>query len=326
MRFKPGILLLVVLAVTVAPATAQSPEELYRAGSQALAGGDAYAAIDLLSRLAEQDPNYRDVQLLLGQSQLVVGGHREAKWHFEEALAKDPQNALVTFLLGYSLHQAARHMEALEVLDRAVSRAPSNPNPHIYRGLSLLATGRPGEARAALETALDLAPNDTTARAAMAQLELAEGDAPGAAGRLEAVVREVPSAENRILLARAYLEGGQPGEAVPLLQQLDDELPGRSDVLYLLAQSLLRNGDREGGARAMERFKTQRATEERLRVLEAEVSTKPDATATRLELVELLLDNQQPGRARLHLATLARQLPGDRRVDALLRRLAQQRP
>jgi predicted Zn-dependent protease len=317
---------LLALFLFAVPAVAQTPEELYRAGSQALAGGDAYAAIDLLGRLAQQDPEYRDVQLLLGQSQLVVGGHREAKRHFEAVLAKDPQNGLATFLLGFSLHQAARHNEALEVLDRAVDLAPGNPNPHVYRGLSLLAIGRPGEARAALEQALGLAPQDAAARAAMAQLELAEGDAPGAAGRLEAVVREVPSAENRILLARAYLEGGQPAEAVPLLRQLDDELPGRSDVLYLLAQSLLRSGDAEGGSRAMERFKAQRATEERLRVLEAEVSTDPQNTSTRLELVELLLDDEQPGRARLHLATLARQLPGDRRVEALLRRLAQQRP
>jgi predicted Zn-dependent protease len=303
-------------------ARGQSLEELYGAGTAALKASNAQRAIELLSVVEAQNPNYRDVQMLLGQSHLVASRHRQAKQHFERVLRANPQNGLAAFFLGFSLYQSARYVEALEILDRAQALAPGNPNPLIYRGLSFLKIGRPDEARAELSTALDIAPDEPTAQAAMAELELTEGDAASAEARLIKVLRNVPSVDNRILLARAILEGGRPNEAVPLLQQLDDELPNRSDVLYLLAQALLRGGDKDRGRSELERFKKQRAVEERLRVLEATVSTDPEDTDTRLELLRLLIDNEQPGRAQGHLTILEQLLRGDRRLDALRQDLA----
>lgn len=324
---KQILTFLVLLLSLAGAACGQSLEELYRTGTAALQASNTERAIELLNAVAAQNPDYRDVQMLLGQSHLVASRHREAKQHFERVLRKDPQNGLVTFFLGFSLYQSARYVEALEVLERARALSPGNPNPRIYRGLCFLKTGRPEEARSELSAALDIAPDEPTAQAAMAELELTEGDAVGAESRLVEVVRKVPSVDYRILLARAVLEGGRPTEAVPLLQQLDDELPDRSDVLYLLAQALLRGGDQDRGRAALERFKKQRGIEEHLRVLEATVSTDPEDTATRLELLRLLIDNEQPGRARGHLAILERQLPGDRRLDALRQALARsQRP
>lgn len=307
-------------------ALGQGVEDLYRAGAEALQAGNATRAIELLNAVAAQNPNYRDVQMMLGQSYLVASRHREAKQHFEQVVRADPQNGLASFFLGFSLYQSARYVEALDVLDRARALAPSNPNPAIYRGLSFLKTGRPDEARNEIAAALEIAPEEPTAQAAMAELELAEGDPLGAEARLLDVVRQMPSVDHRILLARAILEGGRPAEAVPLLLQLDDELPDRSDVLYLLAQALLRGGETERGRTQLERFKKQRGIEERLRVLEAEVSTDPENTATRLELVRLLIDNEQPARAHSHLAVLERQLPGDPRLDALRRDLTRRGP
>jgi len=319
---KRTLTFLVLMLSLTGTAGGQSVEELYRAGTAALQASKAQQAIELLNAVAAQNPDYRDVQMMLGQSLLVASRHREAKQHFERVLRTDPQNGLATFLLGFSLYQAARYVEALEVLDRARAMAPGNPNPSIYRGLSFLKTGRPDEARAELSTALDLAPDEPTAQAAMAELELTEGDPTSAESRLIEVVRKVPSVDYRILLARAILQGGRPSEAVPLLQQLDDELPDRSDILYLLAQALLRGGDKDRGHAELERFKKQRGIEERLRVLEATVSTDPEDTESRLELLRLLIDDDQPGRARGHLGILERQLRGDRRLDTLRQELA----
>ena len=300
----------------------QGLDDLYRAGAEAFQRGDAQRAIEMLSTVAAQQPGHRDVQMLLGQSYLVASRPREAKQHFEAALRADPQNGLATFLLGFSLYQAARYVEAIEVLERARDLAPGNPNPSIYRGLSWLKTGQPEEARIELIQALDLAPDDPTAQAAMAELELSEGDAAGAEARLGSVVQTMPTVEHRLLLARARLESGRPEDAVPLLRQLDDELPERSDVLYLLAQSLLRSGQTDAGRSILERFRRQRAVEERLRVLEATVSTSPEDHASRLELTRLLIDDGQANRARDHLRILERQVPSESQLKGLRQDLA----
>jgi predicted Zn-dependent protease len=304
----------------VAPAAAQAQDvdSLYRAGATAFQQQRVFEAIEILGRVAAADPGYRDVQLLLGQSYLVAGLHRAAKQHFERAFEADPSNGLAAFLLGLSLHQAARYYEAAEVLAQAHALAPENPHPLIYRSLALLKLGRLDEARSEIDSALAIAPREATARAAAAEVELAQGQFDRAGERLETLLREAPeNVEYRLLYARTLYEGGRPSDAVPVLRQLADAPPPRSDVLYLLAQALLRSGDTEAGRAALARFKEQKAVEERMRVLEAKVSTEPDDAEARLEFVRLLLDHGLRNAAVPHLAVLQKALPGDPRVRQL---------
>jgi len=104
---------------------------------------------------------------------------------------------------------------------------------------------------------------------------------------------------------------------VTQLRRLEQKAPNRSDVLYLLAQALLRAGRQAEGREVLERFRKQKAREERIRLLEVTVSTGPGDRGARLELARLLLDNGQPEAAALHLAPLVRDAPGDPEVAAL---------
>ncbi len=313
----PAVLLACVLA---APAAGQQSrlDAGYQAGAAALRAGHPHQAIAALGAVVAAQPAYRDAQLLLGQSFLVVGLDRQAKQQFEQILARRPDDGQVAFLLGFSLYRASRWFEAVEALDRAHALARANPYPRLYRGLARLKLGDPDAARADIQAALRLAPDDDAVQAAAAELELAEGQFRAAELRLRPLAERTGDLEQLILLARSLLEQGRAADAVKVLAPIDSR---RSALLYVRAQALLRSGDSDRGKTELAHFRERKKMEERQRLLEATVSTDPDDTDSRLELTGLLIDEGQPGGASLHLAALRRLLPGDRRVAALAAQL-----
>jgi Tfp pilus assembly protein PilF len=316
--------LVALLGSALAPAaTAQDLATRYQAGASALQQGNPLRALEILGSVAAEQRDYRDVQMLLGQSCLMAGLHRPAKQHFERALQTQPQNGQAAFLLGFSLYQAARYFEAAEALLKAGRMSPQNPLPPLYRGLALLRLGDAQGARREIDSALRLAPQDPIARAAGAELELAEGNYGAAEKSIRSVLGQTPQQqEARLLLGRILLESGRPGEAVAVFGELAAQSGDqRSDILYLLGQAQLRSGDTATGRATLERFRRVKAQESRLRVLEAQVSTTPEDLNARLELTSLLLELGQTQAALVHLATLQRQAPQDRRVRALAERL-----
>jgi predicted Zn-dependent protease len=310
--------LLPALAPALAPAQQGDLEARYLAGAAAFRAGRPHEALGLLQSVVAERPDFRDAQLLLGQSCLVVGRERQAKQQFEQILVRQPDNGQVAFLLGFSLYRASRWVEAVAALDRAHTLARANPYPRLYRGLSRLKLGDPEAARDDIQAALRLAPDDDAVQAAAAELELADGRFRAAALRLRPLVERTGDVEQSILLARALLEDGEAADAVAVLAPIEAR---RSDLLYVRAQALLRSGERERGRQELARFRERKRLEERLRLLEATVSTDPGDTDARLELTGLLLDEGQGGAAGLHLAALYRLLPNDSRVAALARRL-----
>ena len=160
-------------------------------------------------------------------------------------------------------------------------------------------------------------------QAAAAELDLAEGRFQAAEQRLRPLAARTGDVEQLILLARSLLEQGRAGDAVEVLAPVEST---RSDLIYVRAQALLRSGDGAAGKAELARFRDRKKLEERLRLLEATVSTDPSDVEARLELTGLLIDDGRAGGARLHLSALRRLLPGDRRVAALAGRLGRINP
>ncbi len=325
---KRNVLLGLWLLACGAMASAQetSLEDLYRSGAEAFREGRSFEALDRLGALAAQNPAYRDVQMLLGQSCLVAGLTTPAKRHFETALRQDPNNGHAAFLLGFSLLRGARYFEAAEALAAAQRMAPGNPHPLTYRGVALLRLGRAKEARQQIAAALRLAQDDPVALAALAELDLAEGRLPRAESRLRTVLRQTPGdIDVRILLGRALLEGGSFDEAAVIFQKAIEVQPPRSDLLYLLAQSCLRGGQKERGQEVLSRFKALKAVEAEIRVREVAVNTQSGDHEARLALADLMTEHGFAASALVHVVTLEKELPGDPRVQRLRRRLESQR-
>ena len=312
-----------------APANAQRAgqaaghESSYETGAAAFRAGRPHDALASLGAVVAEQPGYRDAQLLLGQSFLMLGLEREAKRQFEQLLARQPDNGQVAFLVGFSLYRASRWFEAVEAFDRAHALARANPYPRLYRGLARLKLGDPVAARTDIQTALRLAPDDDAVQAATAELEFAEGDFHAAELRLRPLAERTKDLEQLILLARTLVEQGQAAGAVEVLATIDSD---RSALLYVRAQALLRSGARDLGREELARFRERKKIEERLRLLEATASTAPDDVDTRLELTDLMIDEGQLGGAMHQLAALGRLLPGDRRVAVLADRIEKLRP
>lgn len=317
MRSLFAAALLALLAAASAAGQQDDLEARYLSGVAALRAGRPYEALRSLGTVVAERPDYRDAQLLLGQSYLVVGLERQAKRHFEQILARRPDDGQVAFLVGFALYRSSRWFEAVEALDRAHALARANPYPRLYRGLSRLKLGDVDAARSDIQAALLLAPDDTAVQAAAAELELAEGHFHAAELRLRPLVAKSGDVEHLLLLARALLGDGKAGEAVEVLSQLETR---RSDVLYVRGQALLRSGETERGREVLARFRERKAVEERMRLLQATVSTDPEDANARLELVGLLLDDGNAQGAMMHLPALRRLLPGDARVAELGRR------
>ncbi len=298
------------------------PEAAFQAGVQALRAGQVYDAIERL-RLAElARPDDPQLQVLLGQAHLAAGLWVPARRNFEAALAADPGDGLAAFMVGYTLYLSARYPEAEEALARAQTMARDNPNPTIYRALALLRLGQLDEAELQLDLAGRAARDDPAALRGLAEIALARDDLEAALGHAAAAASRAPTdVETRILLGQIQLRRGEAAAALPDLERLANEHSNRSDVLYVYSQVLLRSGRREAGRQAVERFRTQKAVEERIRLLEAELSVDPGNLERRLDLVEALLSNGQPGTARIHLGPAVRDHPGDPRVQTLADRV-----
>lgn len=157
----------------------------------------------------------------------------------ERAVALAPGDVAARNALGLCLRRLERHEEALAHFDRVVEAAPTFAGAHSARGGALEALGRLTEARAAFLKSIDLQPDNLGALAGLANLlsrrgahaearvlamrvlaaqpdypdavnvaaaaELAEGDAPAAQRRLEALIADPRLPAQELALAQGLL-------------------------------------------------------------------------------------------------------------------------
>lgn len=313
-------LVLVVGALLADAGIGQSIDSRYQSGVEAFRQRDALAAIDFLGSIIEERPGYRDAQILLGQSYLLIGDDGAAKRHFERALEINPQHGEAAFLLGFSLYQGARYFEAANALERAARMSTQHPLPKMYLGLALLRLGDVDRASAQIEQALKLAPRDPVALTARAELNLALGNYQEAESAIRAALSTRPEdLDARILLGRVLFESGRPQEATFVFESaLEDAATSRSDALYLLAQSQLRAGNSEAGQANLKRFQQVREKEERVRVLRSVLSSEPNDIDAGVELASVLLELGHRHMAQIQVGDLRRRAPGDPRLRKLV--------
>jgi Flp pilus assembly protein TadD len=163
----------------------------------------------------------------------------EALRLLERAVALAPTDAASHNALGLALRRVERHAEALPLFDQAIALAPAFAGAHTARGATLEALGRLTEADAAFGAALALQPDNLGALAGRANLmsrrgahaearplamqvlaaqpgypdavavvaaaDLAEGAAPAAQARLEALIADPRLTPQQLALAQGLL-------------------------------------------------------------------------------------------------------------------------
>src|SRR5262245_31647916 len=128
---------------------ARKPSLLFRRGVEALQGNDVAAAIGLLTKAAERDPDAPHGRLQLGVALQAAGRHDEAIACFRTAqasLAEDPApflHAAVSHLV------LGDHHAALIAASEACHRAPELATAHYAYGEAWAASGEPARAEQA---------------------------------------------------------------------------------------------------------------------------------------------------------------------------------
>ncbi len=176
------------LACTIAAPTVHAAEaaagtfegtstESQQAGVKALHEKNYLAAIDLLKRANELDPNLKDGMYDLGLAYAGAADHPKAIAAFRQQLKTDPNHKLANGNLAFELQQTGNNVEAVAAYQLQLRASPYDRLAHRDFGLLLAQLRRDSEARTELETVVATPPGDPEARLALAQVYARLGEA-----------------------------------------------------------------------------------------------------------------------------------------------------
>jgi Flp pilus assembly protein TadD len=98
--------------------------EWYRRGCRLLDEGNAAAAVQLLARVAAQEPQARHARETLGRARLAAGQYSDAETDFAFLVDSAPDDDYAHLGLGMAMARQGRFVEAVEHLALAVAMRP----------------------------------------------------------------------------------------------------------------------------------------------------------------------------------------------------------
>jgi tetratricopeptide (TPR) repeat protein len=241
--------------------------------ADALAGaGDAERAIAQYERLERRSRDSDDIHGAaramesIGRVWMAQGEPDLAAPRFREALAAVPPTPERHALLSEALDELGRHAEAADELESALKR--SRPGDHGFpwaeRALDLAAIylDRLEDQESAepwIRAAAERPEAGERSRAMLDRLLENRGSWSELVARLERNLKEDPSADNAIALARVRVKAGEYETALSTLESAAKRCPTRGDLLDILI---------EASRGAQERSRLRRALIERLKTVE----------------------------------------------------------
>ncbi len=197
--------------------------------------GAAAAAKSRLNAALERSPKHPELLSLVGQMMVGEGRLDEAQRWFEKADDNSaPSNTdhgmrLVEFHLAYGQVDRAR-----EAFKRVTAKLPDAPRVLMQQGRIELASNDMRAAKSTLARASTSASSDAGLLVAIAELQLAAQDAPGAAHSAGKALKEQPQYTGaQIVTARAELAQGELAAAEQRARELTTKLP-RSGIGHSL--------------------------------------------------------------------------------------------
>ncbi len=162
--------------------------------AQALDGGRAGEAGDLLVPLLERHPDHPEVLRLHAGILSLFAAHDEAIATMQQALVQRPDDPLYHNTHGTILATAGRYDDAAAAFGQAVRLKPDLASAWYNLGVLLVRSMRNDEASEALRKAVTLEPDNLGARIQLADLLRAENQADAAAAEYHAVLSKAPFA------------------------------------------------------------------------------------------------------------------------------------
>lgn len=238
--------------------------------------GKTDEAVDLLSEIAELDPDSPVAQMRLGAG-LLASGEQAGVEHIESALRLNPDYQQGEILLVLNYLRQNELEKALQAAEAYRQRQPGIATPYNLLGRVHMTAKRKAEAREAFQRAREVAPGDPFACQSLAlfamqdqqhsvaegyyqeilahhkdnlpallklaALKQLDGDETAMLVYLERGMEANPSAyQPRLILARYYLSKDRPEKVAVLLSGLNTGADN-PEALYLLGQAQLAEED-----------------------------------------------------------------------------------
>jgi tetratricopeptide (TPR) repeat protein len=211
--------------------------------------GEYKKVIELLSPLAEADPNNRTLAYLLG-SALIGDGELNKGQVLIDRVFRDENSAEARLLIGSILLLADDGRGAIKELEHAFELNPKLPTLRAWYGRALMRMGDSEKAKTAFKSELEDNPNDFDSNLYLGILYRQGKLLDESLGYLSRAIRLRPrDSYARYHLGAVYTALGKPDDARPLLEGVVKEYPDFVEARVLLASVYYRLNRKEDGDR-----------------------------------------------------------------------------
>jgi Tfp pilus assembly protein PilF len=191
-------------------------------------------ALPLFEDAVSQKPAEFRPRYYLAETQLQTGALERAADNYRAALATDPKSAAAELGLAHALAHEGNLTDAATHFRQAIQL-----DPRYHDSLLELAQlfEEAHQAAAAIAIFREF-PDNPAVQKHLGELLVANEQYAAAIPQLEKQYEKAPSAENRVVLAVAYLRTEQLDKALPLLEKAAAEEPSNYDVHMIYARAL----------------------------------------------------------------------------------------
>lgn len=232
-------------------AIARKPDSMlahYKRGAVYQSQNELEAALRDFRSAADLDPTSLRAIESLGDANLTLGRSDRAVERYEAFVALDERNARVLYKLGLARYRAGRTKDAIAPIQQALAIEPALGDAYYVLGLAQRDLDQPAAARKSLEEAARRSPaSQTSAREALAEVYLQDGDIGRAIGQLEALAALEPDKADRVVaVGLAQARGGRDDAAVLTLSRAVERFPEAPQVYAALGHVWLAGAQRRG--------------------------------------------------------------------------------
>jgi tetratricopeptide (TPR) repeat protein len=218
----------------------------FKRGSVYQSQTELEAALRDFRTAVEIDPSSLRALESLGDVNVALGRHERAIERYETFVALDDRNPRLLYKLGLARYRARRPQEATAALKEALALDPGMGEAHYVLGLVPRDLEQVPAARRSLEEAARRSPaSQTSAREALADFYLHDGDYSKAINQLEALAALEPGrADRMVAVGLAQARAGRGDAAVVTLGRAVERFPDAPQVYAALGHVWLMEAER----------------------------------------------------------------------------------
>lgn len=220
----------------------------YKRGAVYQSQSEFEAALRDFRSAAVLDPTSLRAIESLGDANLTLGRSDRAVERYEAFVALDENNARVLYKLGLARYRAGRLKDAIAPIQQALAIDPAMGDAYYVLGLAQRDLEQLPAARRSLAEASRRSPaSQTSAREALADVYLQDGDYGRAIDQLEALAALEPgNADRAVAVGLAQARAGRDDAAVITLSRAVDRFPESPQVYAALGHVWLVGAERRG--------------------------------------------------------------------------------